>query len=234
MSTQGEGTVTMNAVVKDVMTANVAAVGKAATFKEMAARLRERRISAFPVVDDDGTVIGVVSEADMLAKEALDVYRPGKAGGVLHHREKAKAAGLTAEDLMTRPAVTVGPLDSVRDATRLMYTRQVKRLPVVDDDGHLVGIVSRTDVLSVYSRPDDDIYRDITEGAILDTTLSDPARFTVTVSGGIVTIEGVPETAAVGHDIIEAARHVDGVVAVRDRLSYPRSAREAPIAGPLF
>lgn len=234
MSTQEGEAIGMNAMVKDVMTARVASVRKTASFKEMAARLREQRVSAFPVIDDDGTVVGVVSEADMLIKEALDVDRPGKAGGIMHHREKGKAAGITAEDLMTRPPVTIGPLDFVSSAARLMYRHRVKRLPVVDGDGRLVGIVARSDVLSVYSRPDEDIYRDVTEGAILGATLSDPARFKVTVSDGIVTIEGVPETAAVGHEIIKAARHVDGVVAVRDRLRYPQPAHEPPVAGPLF
>lgn len=228
------GAIAMNAMVKDVMTTHVAAVRKTATFKEMAVQLREQRVSAFPVVDADNKVVGVVSEADMLAKEALDADRTGKAGGILHRREKEKAAGITAEDLMTRPAVTVRPDDFVADAARLMYARRVKRLPVVDDEGHLVGIVSRVDVLSVYSRPDADIRHDITDGVVLDTMLTDPARFTVTVKDGIVTLEGVPETAAVGRDIVEATRHVEGVVAVRDRLAYPHAVNEAPVAGPLF
>lgn len=222
----------MNAMVKDVMTTRVASVRKTATFKEMAAGLREHRVSAFPVTEEDGTVVGVVSEADMLVKEALDVNRPGKAGGIMHHRQRTRAAAITAEDLMSRPPVTIGPFEPVSSAARLMYTCRVKRLPVVDDDGRLVGIVARSDVLSVYSRPDADICRDITGAAILDTTLSDPARFTVTVTGGIATIAGIPETAAVGHDIIEAARHVDGVIAVRDRLRYPLPEHEPPVAGP--
>lgn len=228
------GAIAMNAIVNDVMTTHVAAVHRTATFKEMATQLREQRVSAFPVVDSDGKVIGVVSEADMLTKEALDYGGAGRAIGILRHHEKDKAVGITAEDLMTTPPVTVGPADFVADAARLMYSRRVKRLPVTDADGRLVGIVSRADVLSVYSRQDDDIRRDITEGVILETTLMDPARFTVTVSDGIVTIEGVPETAVLGRDVIEAARHVEGVVAVRDRLDYPRAVHEAPVTAPLF
>jgi CBS domain-containing protein len=106
-----------------------------------------------------------------------------------------------------------------------MYVRRVKRLPVVDDNGRLIGIVTRSDVLSVYDRPDDDIRRDITANVILGEFLSDPAKFTVTVKDGIVTLEGTPETGAVGHDIVYAAKHVQGVVAVRDRLTYPAAAR---------
>jgi CBS domain-containing protein len=224
----------VNAIVKDIMTTHVAAARKTATFKEMATQLREQRVSAFPVIDDVGKVVGVVSEADLLAKQSLDVSGPGKVGSILHHREKEKAAGITAEDLMTRPPVTIGPRDLVSDAARLMYARRVKRLPVVNDDGRLVGIVSRADVLSVYSRPDADICHDIMEGVLLDAMLTDSARFTVTVKDSIVTLEGVPESAALGRDIVEEVRHVAGVVAVRDRLSYPRAVREAPAVGPLF
>jgi CBS-domain-containing membrane protein len=224
----------MNATVKDVMTTHVVAVRKNAPFKEMAARLREHRVSAFPVLDDENKVIGVVSEADLLTKEALDLSAPGKVASMLRHREQAKAAGITAEDLMTTPPVTIGPNEFVSHAARLMYARRVKRLPVVDDDGHLIGIVSRADVLSVYGRPDKDIRHDIIEGVILDMLLTDPARFTVTVKDGIVTVEGMPENATVGHDMIEEIRHVEGVVAVRDRLSYPPAQRPAPVSGPLF
>jgi osmotically-inducible protein OsmY len=102
-----------------------------------------------------------------------------------------------------------------------MYSRRVKRLPVTSDDGTLIGIVSRADVLSVYSRPDADIQREIIQDLIQGMFLCDPARFAVSVTDGIVTIEGTAESTVVGHDIIEAARHVEGVVAVRDRLSYP-------------
>ena len=223
----------MNATVKDVMTTHVVAVRKNASFKDMAARLREHRVSAFPVLDEDNKVVGVVSEADLLFKEALEFGVPGKLSSMLHQREQAKAAGIVAEDLMTKPPVTIGPNEFVTHAARLMYTRKVKRLPVVDADGRLIGIVSRADVLSVYSRPDADIRHEITEGIILDTLLCDPSRFTVTVKDGIVTLEGMPETAVVGHDLIEETRHVEGVVAVRDRLSYPPAERPATSPDPL-
>jgi CBS domain-containing protein len=223
----------MNATVKDVMTTHVVAVRKNASFKDMAARLREHRVSAFPVLDEDNKVVGVVSEADLLTKEALEFGVPGKVSSILHHREQAKAAAIVAEDLMTKPPVTIGPNEFVTHAARLMYMRKVKRLPVVDPDGRLIGIVSRADVLSVYSRPDADIRHEITEGIILDTLLCDPSKFTVTVKDGIVTVEGMPETATVGHDLIDETRHVEGVVAVRDRLSYPPTERPSSRQDPL-
>jgi CBS domain-containing protein len=215
----------MNATVQDVMTNHVVAVRLNATYKEMAARLREFRVSAFPVLDEHNKVVGVVSEADMLAKEALEYSVPGFMGGILHGRERAKAAAVVAADLMTKPAVTIGPREPVSHAAKLMYSRKIKRLPVVDDDGRLIGIVTRADVLSVYSRPDAEIHHDIIEKVIVGTVLTDPARFTVTVKDGVVTVEGKPENASIGRDMIEEIRHVEGVVALRDRLSYPPEPR---------
>ncbi len=215
----------MNTTVKDVMTTHVVAVRLKATYKDMATRLREFRVSAFPVLDNDNRVVGVVSEADLLAKEALEYGAHGVAGGILHSRERAKAAAVTAADLMTKPAVTVGPDETVSHAARLMYSRKVKRLPVVDDRGRLVGIVSRADVLSVFSRPDAEIRRDIIENVIIGTVVTDPARFMVAVENGIVTIEGIPENETVGRDMIEEIRHVEGVVAVRNFLTRVKEER---------
>ena len=109
---------------------------------------------------------------------------------------------------MTRPAVTVRPDEPVEHAARLMYARRVKRLPVTDAAGHLAGIISRADVLAVYSRPDEEIRKEITDEVILKQFLADPARFTVTVRDGIVTLEGHPETAPLGRDIVSGVRHV--------------------------
>jgi CBS-domain-containing membrane protein len=191
----------------------------------MAAMLHAQRVSAFPVLDDHNKVIGVVSESDLLTKEALEGTVPGMLQSMMSQREHARASAVTAAELMTKPPVTIGPDESVTQAARLMYSRRVKRLPVISDDGTLIGIVSRADVLSVYSRPDADIQREIVQDLILGRFRCDPARFTVTVTDGVITIEGEPETDVVGRDIIDAARHVEGVVAVRDRLRYPEIPR---------
>src|ERR1700761_7642714 len=124
----------MTTTVKDVMTTRVIWVTKDATFREMAIALHEHRVSAFPVVDDDRKVIGVVSEADMLNKEAL-IVEPGLVDGILHRRDQAKARGVTAADLMTTAVVAVRPDDTVEHAAKLMYDRGVKRLPVTDESG---------------------------------------------------------------------------------------------------
>jgi CBS-domain-containing membrane protein len=204
----------MGARVRDVMTTRVVAVGKDATFKEIAALLTEYRVSAFPVLDEDGTVIGVVSEADLLSREALVA--------AIGARAAEFSGAVTAAGLMSKPPVVVTPDEPVTGAARLMYNARVKRLPVVGEKGELLGILSRADVLSVYSRPDGEIRREILENVILNGLFADPERLEVAVSSGVVTLTGHPETAARGRDILAETWHVEGVVAVRDRLTYPQ------------
>jgi CBS-domain-containing membrane protein len=214
----------MKTTVQEVMTSRVICVKKDATFREMATALHEHRVSAFPVLDDDRKVIGVVSEADMLNKEAL-VDEPGVFGSILHRKDQAKARGVTAGDLMTTAVVAVRLDDTVEHAAKLMYDRRVKRLPVTDENGHLVGIISRADVLSIFNRTDHAIHQEITDEIILGEFLVDPSAIQVTVKDGIVTLAGRPETSETGQDIVRRVRHVQGVVAVRDRLDYPRPER---------
>ena len=114
----------------------------------------------------------------------------------------------------------------------MMYTLQVKRLPVVDAGGYLIGIVSRSDVLAVFDRPDSEILAEITDELILHEFLIDPAMFMVTVSDGVVTIQGNVESASLGHELVNKIRHVRGVVAVRDELAYPPA--EQSVAGLYF
>ena len=211
----------MNSTVRDVMSTHVIAVRQGAPYKEIAAMLHEQRVSAFPVIDDDNKVIGVVSETDLLTKEALEGTVPRT---LLSRQERVRKQtnAITAADLMTKPPVTIGADELVTRAARLMFDQRVKRLPVISDDGTLIGIVSRSDVLSVYSRPDAEIQHQVAKDLIVGTFLCDPDRFTVTVNEGIVTIKGAPETTMAGLDIIDAARHMEGVVAIRDRLSYPQ------------
>jgi CBS domain-containing protein len=158
----------MNAVVKDVMTPNVMTVEEDTPFEAVAAALHQHRVSAFPVLDEASQVIGVVSESDLLAKLALgnadDAVVPGMITGILRRQQLLKAHAVTAAELMTSPAYTVLPEDTVEQAARIMYLRNVKRLPVVDSGGRLAGIVSRSDVLAVYSRTDADITQDIPAG----------------------------------------------------------------------
>jgi CBS domain-containing protein len=191
----------VHARVKDIMTTRVVAVRSDASCRKMATLLRAHRVSGLPVVDAGGIVVGVVSESDLLTRRAT--------------------AGSTAADLMTCPALTTGPDELVSSVARVMARRKLRRVPVVDRQGHLVGIVCQSDVLSVFSRPDEEIRREITQDVIMDGFFTDPDRLEVTVKDGIVTLGGAPGGVVLGRGIVEQVRHVEGVVAVRDRFSYP-------------
>jgi len=207
------------------MTTQVVAVRRAASFKEMVVTMRDSRVSAFPVLDDAGRVIGVVSEADMLNKEADLASGPGTLSSLLRFGDREKAAGVTAAELMTRPPVTIGPDAPVAEAARLMRDRRVKRLPVISQTGHLIGIISRADVLRIFARPDADIRREAGEEVIAETFLADSPSIAVAVHGGIVTLTGRTETGQAARELVAAIQHIEGVVAVRDHLYYPGQAQ---------
>ncbi len=209
----------MNATVKSVMTPRVIALKPDADFKEICGVLRRYRVSACPVINDAGQVIGVVSEADLLCK----VADPDLPSGLIRLRwklgEESKATAVTASRLMTSPAVTISPGASVTEAARLMQNQRVKRLPVVAAGGKLIGIISRADVLSVYERPDAEIRDEVLDIIIAGEFALDPAGFQVGVRSGVVTLTGVVERADIALPLIARIRHAEGVVATRDRLS---------------
>jgi CBS-domain-containing membrane protein len=207
-------------LVAEVMTYNVIAVRREAEFKEIVAVMRRRRVSAFPVLDDGDRVIGVVSEADLLPHEAYPAWPPG-AGRERRRHLPDKVGALTAAELMTSPAITIGPEATVTEAARVMNSRKVKRLPVVDSAGRLLGIVSRVDLLGVYDRPDAQIRTEITERVLAGDFVLDPREFTVAVAGGVVTISGKLDQHDLAVRLLRGVWDVVGVVDVRDRLSYP-------------
>ena len=206
--------------VADVMTRDVISGRKNAGYKDLLQVMRREDFSALPVLDNNDRVVGVVSEDDLLVKEGYSGTGRGR-GLLIGRGDRARAGALTAAELMTRPAITIGPEASVAEAARTMHARHVKRLPVVTADGKLVGIVSRSDVLRVYDRDDDDIRKEIGEQVIKAAFALDNLAFDVTVAGGVVTLAGPVEREPVAVSLLEAVGHVDGVVAVRATLSYP-------------
>jgi CBS domain-containing protein len=213
----------MTATVRDIMTTKVIAIKRDADFKEIVTVLRRFRVSACPVIDDAGRIHGVVSEADLLHK-AAEAPVAGLSGPERGSGEESKANAITAAQLMTTPAITVFPGASVAEAAQTMHARHVKRLPVVTGDGKLVGIVSRADVLSVYERPDADICDEVTRMVLGIEFGLNPAEFDVAVNSGIVTIAGTVDCRDTGLRLLSRVRHLEGVVATRDRLHY-REAR---------
>jgi CBS domain-containing protein len=208
--------------VDDVMTRRVATVQVGAPFKDVARLLAERKISAVPVLDNDGKLVGVVSEADLLRKEQYheDAMPTRRRFGSRRERVfRAKARGDFAGDVMTTPAITVGPEASVVEAAKVMIERNVKRLPVVDFDGCLVGIVSRADLLWVFLRPDDEIAEEIRTEVFAQVLLQEPT-YTVTVNNGIVMLSGRLDRRSAVEIAERLVRAVDGVVDVVNGLTY--------------
>jgi CBS domain-containing protein len=208
--------------VSDVMTKSVVTVDRITPYKEIARLLAEHRISGVPVLKMGREVVGVVTEADLLAEEAGTIRRMRSAAHRSWLPGSRRHPALTAAKLMTSPAVTIGAHATVPAAARMMSTRHVRRLPVVDGRGKLIGIVSRRDLLSVFLRPDEDIAADI--GAVLDEILAEgPDETHVSVRNGIVTLTGTLDPNAGPHgDLIPVALRlmwdIDGVVDIIDRL----------------
>jgi CBS domain-containing protein len=221
----------MSSTVKDVMTRSIVAVSATAKYKSIVAALRSCRVSGFPVLDAVGHVVGVVSEANLLLKEARPdlLNGPGKPGPASGRRgERAKAAAMTAAEVMSTPPVTISQDASVTEAAKLMYQQRVKRLVVVDSAGRLAGIVSRADVLSVFARPDDQIRDEVINKVIAGQFALNPNAVEVTVTSGIVTITGQVERGAIAPELADAVQHVEGVVGVRSRISYPSDPPKRP------
>ncbi|MFF9119980.1 CBS domain-containing protein [Streptomyces massasporeus] len=218
--------------VSDVMTRTVVALATGATFKEIVRTMEGRRISALPVVDARRRVVGVVSEADLLRKEEFRDSAPDRGPRARPPEGLEKAQAITAVDLMTSPAVTVHPDATLAQAARLMALRKIKRLPVVDDDGVLRGIVSRPDLLRVFLRPDRDIAEEIRHEVLAGRLPDGIDSVRVEVNEGVVTLTGrVPDTSVVPL-AVRLVRSVEGVVDVRSELTGPphRPALEPDLA----
>ncbi|MFJ4201164.1 CBS domain-containing protein [Streptomyces sviceus] len=204
-------------MVEDVIT-----VDRDTPFKEVARLLGEHHISGLPVVDEDDRVLGVISETDLMLRQARGPAAPS-ALGRLRLRVRgtaAKSRARTAEGLMTAPAVTVRADATLPEAARLMARRRVERLPVVDEEDRLVGIVTRRDLLEVFLRADDDIRRAVEQEVLLNTLWLAPQNITVLVRDGVVTLAGELERRSEKSIALRTTGRVDGVVGVVDHLSY--------------
>jgi CBS domain-containing protein len=211
-----------NSLVRDVMTTEVVAVEPSTPFKEIAARLARHRISAVPVLDADRRVLGVVTEADLLLKQE----HPDPEANVppvwsrRRRRERKKAAAVVAGKLMTAPVTTVSPTATLAEAARRLHDAGVQRLPVVDETDRLVGIVSRADLLTVFTRPDQAIESEIMDEIIVDDFGMAPSRFVVHVDDGVVVLQGRTERRSLIPDLVRAVHGVEGVVRVEGRLTF--------------
>ncbi|MFC5720483.1 CBS domain-containing protein [Streptomyces gamaensis] len=206
--------------VGDLMTHAVARVQRGTVFTEIVRVLHEYDITAVPVVDSEDRPIGIVSEADLLAKASqhADPHHPFD-GEPLDARTRAKVAATTAEGLMSSPVTCARPEWSVVEAARTIQERRVKRLPVVDDAGVLVGIISRGDLLRIFLRSDRSIRDEIVEDVIVRTLGESPSAIGVDVNNGLVTLSGTVSGADRVPVLVRLCRSVDGVVEVEHRLT---------------
>ncbi|MCF4136262.1 CBS domain-containing protein [Streptomyces sp. Tue 6430] len=207
--------------VSDVMTRTVVALAAGATFKDIVRTVEVQRISALPVLDGGNRVVGVVSEADLLRKEEFRDSVPAGARGPRPPDGLEKARAVTAADLMTSPAVTVRPDATLAQAARAMARHGVKRLPVVDGDGVLKGVVSRSDLLRVFLRSDRDIAEEVRREVVLGRFPDPIESVGVEVHEGVVTLTGRVRDLSLVPLAVRLVRSVEGVVDVRCALTGP-------------
>ncbi len=210
--------------VADVMTARVHVASPLAPFKLLVRLIEENRVSAIPIVDQTGLPVGIVSESDLLLKERRLELESSR--DLLHgHKrrlERTKAAGTVASEVMTSPAITVPSQTSLSEAARLMHERNVRRLVVVDERGRIAGIVSRSDLLQVFLRSDEELREEIVSRLIPAVLLSLADAIGVEVSWNIATLSGEVERKSDAEILTRLTKELDGVVAVVDQLRYRR------------
>jgi CBS domain-containing protein len=217
--------------VREVMTTDVTEVAEGTTFKDLAGLVAGRGAGALPVLDPDGRVTGVVCELDLLRKEEYQedpgARRPPRRR---RRRNRARAAGLTAKDMMTSPALTVAADATIVEAARSLDRHQVRRLLVLGPDGRVAGIVSAHDLLKVYLRSDDDIRDEVTSEVLIGYFDANPGLVDVTVADGVVTLRGEVEKKSMIPLAVQMTRAVDGVVHVVDRLTFAIDDTHMPLA----
>lgn len=203
------------------MTTKVVTATPSTPFKRLVQLLAVHRIGGMPVLDEAGRVLGVVSEADLLLKQEYPRdHEPGLSVRLRHRADQGRAHGTVARDFMRGPAITIGAEATVGQAARLMDLRHIKRLPVVDQEGRLAGIVSRADLLRVFLRSDEQIQAEIRTQVIRRQMGMDPGRFFVDVDRGVVTLEGRCERRGLIPILVQLVYAVDGVVHVDQRLDW--------------
>lgn len=213
--------------VSDVMTREVVTVAPSATLKEAAALIARHGVSGLPVVDESGAVVGVLSEADILVKEGGERAK----GGLLHWLvepaepwTEAKLEARTAGEAMTAPALTIAPTSTVHQAAATMLEEGVNRLPVVED-GTLVGLVTRADLVRAFARSDEEIRTEIVEEVIRRTLWIEPDTISVSVTGGNVRLEGVVNADSDAEMLVRFVERVPGVVAVDSQVTSRENGR---------
>ncbi|MFG2859222.1 CBS domain-containing protein [Streptomyces sioyaensis] len=214
--------------VGDVMTQTVVAIGQEARFKEIVETMEQWKVSALPVLVGEGRVIGVVSEADLLLKEEFREANPDRREQLRRSDAVRKAGGVTAGELMSSPALTVHAGDTLAQAARTMAYKSVKRLPVVDGGGLLQGIVSRSDLLKVFLRSDEDLAAEVRTEVVGRLFADSAPELSVRVTDGVVTLSGRIRNTSLIPVAARLVRAVEGVVDVTFDLKGSDPERTGP------
>ena len=209
--------------VSDVMTTRVHVATPATSFKVLVRLIEENHVSAIPIVDPQGRPVGIVSESDLLLKERRSELEL-EAGSPLHlwrrRQERAKAEGVVAADLMTSPVVSVGAESTIAQAARVMQERNVRRLVVVDQRGNIAGVVSRSDLLQVFLRTDQDLRIELVQRLVPAVLPTDAGAVQVEVESNVITLSGEVDRRSDVDILGRLALEVDGVVNVVNRMTY--------------
>ncbi|MGV9759715.1 CBS domain-containing protein [Streptomyces tricolor] len=207
-------------LVRDVMDVPATSVRDDLSYRDIARLLAGERVGALPVVDAEDRVVGVVSECDLLAKVAFEAsgHRAGRIGRLRERRLHGKARGETAADLMTSPAVTVLPGATVAEAAWLAALSRLKRMPVTDHEGRLVGVVRRDALLQALIRDDAGIRTEVEARIQACCPPGDRNAVEVTVHDGIVELSGRLPSATAARLVAEVEQIVD-VVEVKNLLT---------------
>jgi CBS-domain-containing membrane protein len=176
----------MSNLVCDVMTREVVAASPATTFRELVRLIEDHHLHALPVVDERGLVVGMVTESDLLIREELT---EGRLRTPLQRRGRARLTGTTAGEIMSSPVMTVNPSQTLAQAARLFRRRHIGRMPVVENDGRLIGIVTRMDLLTVFLRPDEELLAAVHE-AIATVDEAPSCILSATAHDGVVVLQG--------------------------------------------
>jgi CBS domain-containing protein len=209
--------------VKDLMTTKVLTVRSSIQLKDAAVLLTKHRISGLPVVDGEGRVLGVLSEGDILYKETGAKDKPGFFDRLLAVPPVGldlKLAARTVGEAMSAPALTIGPRRPVTEAATVMIEEGVNRLPVIDDEERLIGIITRADLVRAFVRSDAEIEQEIREDVIRRTLWLEPDTMQIEVAGGEVRLSGEVETRTDAELIPTFVQRVPGVVAVLSKLRW--------------
>jgi len=208
--------------IEDVMSRDVVTVDLSTPLREVAALLAEKRISGLPVVSE-GRVVGVVSEADVLAKERGETHeRGGLLSFLVQDRATAelKLEARTAGEAMSAPAITIRPDRPLPEAAGVMIDEGVNRLPVVDENGQLLGIVTRADLVKAFVRSDAELAEEIREDVLLKALWIPPEAVSVSVDEGVVTLTGHVENRATAEILPQFVQRVPGVVSVLAEVTW--------------